>query len=183
MCATSSERHRARGRCLPPRGAGAVLRDRGCTERGFTLPELIAVLVLVGILAAVALPKFDAALSLRDDGWHDEVVSALRHARQTAVSHRRLVCASVGSTSVTLTIAAANPATACTAALPGPDGSATYASTATGSASIAPAGTIYFQPSGRATSDGAGNSASDRTITLGGSGGTISVIGETGHVE
>lgn len=151
-------------------------------QTGFTLPELVAVLILVGVLAAVAMPKLDAGLSLRHDAWHDEVVSALRHARQTAVSHRRLVCASVGTTSVSLTIAAANPATACTASLPGPDGSAIHASTSSGSASLSPAGTIYFQPTGRATSDGAGNSVSSRSIAITGSD-TITVIGETGHVE
>lgn len=152
------------------------------SERGFTLPELVAVLVLVGVLAAVAMPKLDAALSLRNDGWHDEVVSALRLARASAVSHRRLVCASVAGGSVTLTIAATNPATGCTAALPGPDGSSTYASSNVGSASVSPAGTLYFQPTGRVTSDAAGTLASSRTITISGSD-TISVIGETGHVE
>ncbi len=152
------------------------------SERGFTLPELVAVLILVGILAAVALPKFDAGLAIRNDSWRDEVVSALRHARQTAVSHRRLVCAVVASGSVTLTIAATNPASACTAPLPGPDGSATYASSNSGSASVAPAGTLFFQPNGRVTSDGAGATASSRTITIAGSD-PITVIGETGHVE
>jgi prepilin-type N-terminal cleavage/methylation domain-containing protein len=169
MCARSSER-----------GKAASARGRAC--RGFTLPELLVVLVVVGLLAAVAMPKFDAGLALRNDGWHDEVVSALRQARQTAVSHRRLVCAVVGSTSVTLTIAAANPATACGAALPGPDGAAAYTSTSVTTATLTPAGTLYFQPSGRVTSDGAGATASDRSIAIGGST-AISVVGETGHVE
>jgi prepilin-type N-terminal cleavage/methylation domain-containing protein len=152
------------------------------SERGFTLPELVAVLVVAGVLAAVALPRFDAGLAIRHDAWHDEVVSALRFARQTAVSHRRLVCATVGTASVTLSIAATNPASACSAALPGPDGGAAYASTTVGSASLSPAGMLYFQPSGRVTSDGAGNSVSSRTITIAGSD-TVTVIGETGHVE
>jgi Tfp pilus assembly protein FimT len=142
----------------------------------------VAVLILVGVLAAVALPKMGGALALRDDGWRDELVSALRHARQTAVSHRRLVCVSVAGTSVTLTIAATNPATTCGSPLPGPGGSATFASTTSSSAAVAPAGTLYFQPSGRVTSDGAGVTASDRSIAVSGSD-TISVIGETGHVQ
>ena len=143
------------------------------SERGFTLPELVAVLVIVGVLAVVALPKFDAGLSLRSDAWRDEVVAALRTARQTAVSHRRLVCASVAGSSVTLSIAPANPATACGAALPGPGGTA----------AVSPAGVLYFQPSGRVTSDGAGSTTSDRSIAISGTGDPITVVGETGHVR
>ena len=153
------------------------------SERGFTLPELVAVLVIVGVLAVVALPKFDAGLSLRSDAWRDEVVAALRTARQTAVSHRRLVCASVAGSSVTLSIAPANPATACGAALPGPGGTAAYTDSAQGTAAVSPAGVLYFQPSGRVTSDGAGSTTSDRSIAISGTGDPITMVGETGHVR
>jgi hypothetical protein len=129
------------------------------------------------------MPKFDGALSLRNDTWRDEVVAALRTAHQTAVSHRRLVCASVSGGSVTLSIAAANPASACSASLPGPSGAATYTTSSGGTtASVSPAGTLYFQPSGRVTSDGAGNTVSSRTIVVSGTS-AITVVGETGHVQ
>jgi len=157
-------------------------RSSEASQRGFTLPELVAVLMIVAVLAAVALPKLDVGLAMRNDTWHDEVVAALRNARQTAVSHRRLVCAVVGSTSVTLTIAAANPATTCSASLTGPGGSAAFTSTTATTATLSPAGTMYFQPTGRVTSDGAGSTTSDRSIAIAGST-AISVVGETGHVE
>ncbi len=149
-------------------------------ERGFSLPELVAVLIIVGVLAAVALPRFQGVSLVQEGAWHDEVVAALRHARQTAVSHRRLVCATVAAKSITLAIAANNPAGACGATLTGPDGSATYASSAT--ASVSPAATLFFQPSGRVTSDGAGNTAANTTFVVTG-GSTVVVVGETGHVE
>lgn len=152
------------------------------SERGFTLPELIAVLIIVGVLAAVALPKFDAALTLRSDAWHDELVSGLRFAHQTATSHRRLVCATLTGGSLSLSIAATNPATSCDSTLPGPNGGAAYTSTSTSAVTLSPAGVLYFQPSGRVTSDGAGATTSDRTITIVGSD-SVTVIGETGHVE
>jgi MSHA pilin protein MshC len=153
------------------------------SERGFTLPELIAVLLLVGILAATAVPKMQGALSFRDDGWRDQVVAALHYAHKIAVGHRRLVCASVGAAGVTLTIASSNPATSCSAPLPGPGGQPLAAdSQGAAAASISPAGTIYFQPSGRASTDGAGNNAADRTIAITGQA-AIVLVGETGHVE
>jgi MSHA pilin protein MshC len=156
-----------------------------CTEsaRGFTLPELVMVLVLVGVLAAVALPKLDAALTLRNTAWHDQVVAALRQARGTALAHRRLVCADVATGSVQLSIATTHPASACVTPLPGPDGQAAFArDDAAAATTVLPAGTLYFQPTGRVTRDGAGTLAGDRTVTVAGED-TIVVIGETGHVE
>ncbi|MFO1339333.1 MAG: type II secretion system protein [Burkholderiaceae bacterium] len=153
------------------------------SERGFTLVELIAVLLMAGVLAVVAMPKLDGALALRNDTARDEVLSALRYAGATAQSHRRLVCADVGSSAVTLRIASTRPASACDSTLAGPDGSASYTTNAGGASfGVSPAGTLYFQPNGRVTSDGAGSTASARTVTVSGTG-SISVSGETGFVR
>ena len=165
MCANSSERMQTR-------------------ERGFTLPELIAVVMLISILAATALPKLQGALSFRDDAWHDQVVAGLRYAHQTAIGHRRLVCADLASGRLTLSVAAANPAVACSAALPGIDGSSASADSqgAAAAASVSPAGSFYFQPSGRVTTDGAGATAVTRTISIAGED-DIVLVGETGRVD
>jgi hypothetical protein len=80
------------------------------------------------VLAVVALPRMEGALAQRSDHWRDQVLAALRHAQATAQSHRRLVCATVVTDAVTLSMATANPATACTTALPGADGQAAHAS-------------------------------------------------------
>jgi len=152
-------------------------------QRGFSLPELIAVLLLVGILSAVAIPKLQGALSFRDDGWRDQIVAALHYAHKIAISHRRLVCASVAADSVTLSIASANPAAACGTALAGVDGQALAANgQGAAAAVISPDGPLYFQPSGRVTTDGSGSNATTRTITVAGQD-PIVVVGETGHVE
>ena len=152
-------------------------------QRGFSLPELVAVLLLVGILSVVAIPKLQGALSFRDDGWRDQIVAALHYAHKVAISHRRLVCASVAANGVTLSIASANPALGCNTSLLGVDGQALAAdSLGAAAASISPGGPLYFQPSGRVTTDGAGSSAATRTITLAGQAPVV-LVGETGHVE
>jgi prepilin-type N-terminal cleavage/methylation domain-containing protein len=169
MCANSSERRRF-----------AAARRRAC---GFTLPELIVVILLTSVLAAVALPKLNGATSFRDDAWRDQVVAALHHAHKSAISHRRLVCANVTTSAVTLSIASANPATACNTALPGVDGNASAAVNGGSAATTqAPAGTLYFQPSGRVSTNGAGTAVTTTTIRITGQT-NIVLVGESGHVE
>lgn len=153
------------------------------SERGFTLVELIAVLLMVGVLAVVALPKFDLATGPRADAARDEAVAALRYASQTAQSHRRLVCAAVSGTAITLSIASTRGATACDSVLAGADGSGTFTTNAGNAAfTLSPSGTVYFQPDGRATSDGAGTTASSRTLAIANAA-SISIVGETGLVQ
>ncbi len=158
-----------------------------CTDRrqrGFTMTEPIVVMVLLGILGVTVLPNLQVAMLTRDDSWRDGVLSALRLAQKTAVSHRRLVCLTVANTSVTLSIAAAHPATSCSVALSGPSGAAAFASADNSAAvtTVSPSGVLYFQPDGRVTTDGAGTTATNRSISLTGALG-ITVVGETGHVE
>lgn len=63
-------------------------------ESGFTLIELITVMILLGILAVVAMPRFFDN-SFRERGFHDGVKAAVQHARRVAVASRRYVCATV----------------------------------------------------------------------------------------
>ncbi|MGC8733074.1 MAG: type II secretion system protein [Halothiobacillaceae bacterium] len=53
--------------------------------RGFTLMELVMVMVLLGILAVVAVPRLkDAAFN--EYGYFEETLSAVRYARQAAIA-------------------------------------------------------------------------------------------------
>lgn len=151
---------------------------------GFTMVELVVVLMLVGVLGAVALPRMQGLLSFRDDAWRDGLLDAMRYAQKTAVSHRRLVCMTVADRQVTLQMATANPATSCNATLAGPAGGSVFATSANTNmlTSVAPSGVIFFQPDGRSTTDGAGTTPTNRIISPSGLT-PLSLIGETGHAE
>jgi Tfp pilus assembly protein FimT len=140
------------------------------------------VIVILGVLAAVALPKLDGSSVFRAAAFSDEVRAALRYAQKSAVSHRRLVCAAVGSTTVTLTIASANPASSCATGL-NPGGTGAFASSLdTANVTLSPTATLYFQPSGVVTSNGAGTTIADYTFTVTGMT-PIQVQGATGYVN
>lgn len=155
-------------------------------QQGFTMVELVMVIVILGVLAVVALPNLTGTSVFATSSFRSEVVSALRYAQKSAVSHRRLVCATLSASAVTLAIAAANPASACPSPLASSDGTAYQSKDAAAMASGTPIGSVlYFQPSGTVTTDGAG------ATLVAGSAGKISITdqtdikieGATGYVE
>ena len=158
-------------------------RRPGWRRRGFTLVELIAVMMLIGVLAAVALPRLDGAFALRGAGWRDQVQAGLLQARTLAHGHRRLVCVTLATGELRMAQASTNPASSCDNTVKGADGDARWAVDGNAIAlTQQPAGTLYFQPDGRITSDGAGSSSVNVTVTLAGET-TLQLIGETGHVQ
>ncbi|WP_170285796.1 pilus assembly FimT family protein [Propionivibrio limicola] len=80
---------------------------------GFTLVELIVILVLVGILSVAIIPRFADRQTFDTRGAFDEVSSSLRFARQQAVAQRRQVCVAVTSGGLGVTQASSPPPAAC----------------------------------------------------------------------
>lgn len=78
--------------------------------RGFTLIELIMVLVLLGVLAIYAAPRVLNTGDFSARGFHDETLSLLRYAQKTAIAQRRAVCVTLNATGAALTIDTSVPA-------------------------------------------------------------------------
>lgn len=143
---------------------------------GFTLTELVMVIVIMGVLAAVALPRLSNVSDFRALEFRDRTVAALRYAQKTATSHRRHVCVTITDSTVTLTIASAQGMlAACDTPLSIPGSGANIvasADPANAKFSVFPVA-LGFYPNGT----GLGGTLQINGLT------DIVVVGETGHVQ
>lgn len=149
---------------------------RSCA--GFTLVELVTVIVLLGIVSVYVAPRIFDLTIFKARGFFDETESALRYAQKLAVASGCTVQVSMTSSGYTL-----NQATVCngaifTLAVPHPSGSATFSSTAPVGVTLAPDITLVFNALGQISVGIAGNS---QDITVGTQ--TLRLWRESGYVE
>jgi MSHA pilin protein MshC len=64
---------------------------RASNNRGFTIVELVVVIVILGIISAVAAPRFFDLQGYKEIAFKDELVSALRFAQKRAVASGEVV--------------------------------------------------------------------------------------------
>jgi MSHA pilin protein MshC len=71
-------------------------------QEGFTLVELVLVIVLLGVLSATALPKFFSASSYQQQAFFDDTLNAVRYAQKLAVASGCTVQVSINSNTYVL---------------------------------------------------------------------------------
>lgn len=149
---------------------------RARQHRGFTLVELIVTMIILGILAVVAMPRFADRLSFETRGFVDQTVATLQYARKMAVASGRNVCvsASSGGNTLTMTMATAR----------GQSGNCTSAGTAVSS----PAASWRTYPgvtygSALSTTFGGDGAATAQSFTVTGDSAYTIVVELTGYVH
>ena len=137
--------------------------------------ELITTMIIIGILAAVAAPRFFTQQAYSDRGFYDQTLAITRFAQKSAIAIRRNVCVNVASPSISLTYAsAAGSGSACDTNLPSPvGGSSPFTITAPTGTTLSPSTTITFT--------GLGSAASTTTLTV--SSRTVTIESGTGYVH
>lgn len=155
-------------------------KRRRLGQSGFTLIELVMVIVLLGILAVFAAPRIFNSGDFYARGFHDETLALLRFAQKSAIAQRRTVCVAFTATTTTLTIAALAATSTCATPLVGPKGESQALITARTDVAYNP------QPA-NFSFDGLGQPSASTTIQVAYSGTsiplTITVEAGTGYVH
>jgi MSHA pilin protein MshC len=164
-----------------PRRAAPPLPSAG---KGFTLIELVIVIVLMGVLAVLAAPRILDRSTFDARGFHDQTLAYLRFAQKTAVAQRRTVCVSFsGGNSLSLKIASQPAVYSCDTDLPGPTGESP--GRITGNSGVTYSGnpsSFNFDALGQPV-DSAGAALATQTLQVATAANTITVEAGTGYVH
>lgn len=143
------------------------------TQRGFTLVETIAVILVLAVLAVTMLPRLEAMRNFDSLAFHDRVLAAVRYAHKLAIAQNAPVY--VVTTGNTLSLCFDD---GCVAAVPDPAGDQALRLSAPGSTTLSSSvPSFHFDGVGRP-------SAGSVTFTVGGTPPRIvTVEAETGYVH
>lgn len=143
---------------------------------GFTVIELVVVLVILGVLAISVLPRFFDRQMFEARGFHDATLGLLRYAQKAAIAQRRTVCVSFATSRASLGIASTAGASACDLDLAGPTGNLPESVQAA-------SGTGYSTLPSNFSFDSWGRASSSQTIQVAGVNEAIVVEAATGLVH
>ncbi len=149
-------------------------------QTGFTLVELVMVIIMLGILSASALPKFFDKNTFAERAFFDDTLNAVRYAQKLAVATGCNVKVSISSDRYTLTrlvdyssALCTNSATGSLAVFNPSSGIGSYSGSESGVTLTSSVPSFNF--------DALGTASTDAILTVAGSK-VINVIAETGYV-
>lgn len=157
---------------------------------GFTMVELVVIIIMVGILAAVAAPRFSTR-DFSQHGFYTGVKNLLQHARRTAMASRRYQCVDVtgGGTVLSLTrdtgVPEGKAAINCATSLNLPvvtRGCGSNQVCAPSGVTVTGSSSLIFDPLGRLVSSPGVVAVSAATLSIAGEA-NITVAPETGYVQ
>lgn len=140
-------------------------------QYGFSLVELVVVLLVVSALAVVVIPRLTGNQEFRTLGYFDSVQAAVRYAQKLAVAQRRVVYVSTSASSLQVCHDAA-----CASAVVDPVGTQAFVVTAPAGVSLAGVDISF---------DGLGRPSAGATFTVTDSDSSRSFVvePETGYVH
>jgi MSHA pilin protein MshC len=142
---------------------------------GFSLVELITVMIIIGIIGAIAAPRFLGRDIFNSRGYYDQLISTVRYAQKAAIAQHRFVCVTITASNVSL---AYGTTSACAdGSLINPANGAAYSINAPGGIT-ATAANFSFNSLGQPSFSGA-----PLSITVSGYTSPITVETETGYVH
>lgn len=146
---------------------------------GFTLIELVMVMILVGILAFTALPRFANKGTFDARGFFDQSIQMLRYAQKVAIAQRRDVFVNITASTICLTYVADASCSSVVNVVLNPADQQSFSKTAPNGVSFAAAVSFSFNALGRPNPNAA------YLINVNGDGmtRTITVERETGYVH
>ena len=148
-------------------------RTKLCRQPGFTLVELVTIIIILGVLAAIAAPRFFERNTFDSRSFQDQVIATLRYAQKAAIAQHRFVCVAFTANTLVLTTGAT---AACDTPLTSPAGQPDYLITA-------PDGITFNPLPANFNFDALGRASAAQTIAIIGAINPITVEAETGHVH
>lgn len=80
--------------------------ERRSPSHGFTVVELVVTIVILGILAAIAIPRFAGRDTFDSRAFFDQATETVRYAQKVSVASRKQVYVCVTTSSITASLAA-----------------------------------------------------------------------------
>jgi MSHA pilin protein MshC len=157
-------------------------------EIGFTIIELVVVIIVIGVLSVAILPNVNLLQGFNEAGYRDSIKSSLEYSRKSAVGQRRNVRVTLSNNALTFMIDNDVPDGAAAGTYPrglGLPASSSFCSSGVTNMVCAPNGvsligtnSIVFTPLGKLSGGAVASYVISGKTTF-----NVTVEGETGYVH